>query len=713
MLLRKLLLLLIFFLAVTAFPSVDKTDPGFILQTTELNPYVPGFIDNGEFSLVTTRLGITDAESYMAWVYDHGQDDVARIAVLPAWNTIDIKDRNEWLSTIIPNQNTIRSYKQQINMYDGTLDTQYQWMNGEDLTEITTQTFVSRFDPHLAALKLTIFPHYTRNMEISFVLRDWPSPKRLPLEKLEKLEPDPQDKRPEWYPGNMTVKGVDVQATARGGRGWMISTAEGRNSTVAQAMEARWPADLKQVTTRADKGGDSVSINLSFYAENRPYTFYKIVGVASSHNNNDVMKAASAAVDSAKARSYDALFAENAGAWHQLWNTDIAIEGSPELQKVIRSMMFYLFCSVAKDTDFSIPPMGLSSAGYYGHIFWDADTWMFPVLAVMHPELAKSMVMFRYRTLDAARYKAKELGFRGAMYPWEGDEIGNEATPQFAYQNALYEIHVTADVAIAQWQYYLATGDQKWLKDYGYPVIQQTADFWVSRVTLNAEKNRYEIGKVVSVDEGLIGISNDSYTNSAAKKNLQIALSAARVLSLPENPEWKKVAAGLFVPYDEQEAFHPSYENAPESTLGSVVPLLSFPLQVPMSEAAKRNNLSHAVKRMDQEGTGAMMTATLFPVVAAELGDRQLFDRIIPKTYQGHLRPPYNVLAETPSNHATNFVTGAGGFLQQVVFGYTGLRLTEDGLTKKFAPMLPAGIKSLNLKNFQVRNKNFNFEVKQ
>src|SRR3990172_6606666 len=145
------------------------------------------------------------------------------------------------------------------------------------------------------------------------------------------------------------------------------------------------------------------------------------------------------------------------------------------------------------------------------------------------------MVQFRYRTLDAAQHKAKELGFRGAMYPWEADEVGNETTPQFAYQNALYEIHVTGDVALAQWQYYLATGDKTWLKEFGYPVIQQTADFWVSRATWNPEKKRYEIQKVVSVDEGLVGIHNDAYTNTVAKKNLEIAIAATKAIQLQEN----------------------------------------------------------------------------------------------------------------------------------------------------------------------------------
>ena len=60
--------------------------------------------------------------------------------------------------------------------------------------------------------------------------------------------------------------------------------------------------------------------------------------------------------------------------------------------------------------------MGLSTDGYYGHVFWDADTFMFPVLMALHPEMAKSTVMFRYRTLDAARRNAKQNGRLGAMY---------------------------------------------------------------------------------------------------------------------------------------------------------------------------------------------------------------------------------------------------------------------------------------------------------
>jgi trehalose/maltose hydrolase-like predicted phosphorylase len=170
----------------------------------------------------------------------------------------------------------------------------------------------------------------------------------------------------------------------------------------------------------------------------------------------------------ARARGYASLAAESRRMWQRRWGTDILIEGDPALQKVVRSMLFYLLCSADSGTSLGIPPMGLSSAGYYGHIFWDSDTWMFPSLLVTHPDVAHSLVAFRARTLPAARANAKANGFRGAMYPWEADERGDETTPHFAVQNARSEIHVNGDVALAQWQYYLATGDSAWLSSQGH-----------------------------------------------------------------------------------------------------------------------------------------------------------------------------------------------------------------------------------------------------
>jgi trehalose/maltose hydrolase-like predicted phosphorylase len=130
-----------------------------------------------------------------------------------------------------------------------------------------------------------------------------------------------------------------------------------------------------------------------------------------------------------------------------------------------------------------------------------------------------------------------------------------------------------------------------------------------------------------------------------------------------------------------------------------------------MSERTKRADLEHAVRRLADEGPGAMMTATLYPVVAAELRDRALIDTLLPQTYRGYLRGPFRILAETPNNDAVNFVTGAGGFLQQVIYGYTGLRLGDAGLTRAFAPILPSGVRRLELRGFSIRGACYDIVV--
>ncbi len=209
----------------------------------------------------------------------------------------------------------------------------------------------------------------------------------------------------------------------------------------------------------------------------------------------------------------------------------------------------------------------------------------------------------------------------------------------------------------------------------------------------------------------MVGISNDAYTNAVARKNLLAAVAASRVLGQRPSPRWEQVATRLYIPFDSAGEYHRTYERAPPATLGSVVPLLAYPLAVPMSERAKRADLDNAVRRLANEGPGAMMTATLYPVVAAELRDRTLVDTLLPLTYRGYLRGPFRILAETPKNDAVNFLTGAGGFLQQVIYGYTGLRLGDDGVRRAFAPVLPSSISRLTLRGFRIRGKCYDIVV--
>ncbi len=685
-------------------------DAAFHLVTDDPARAPSPFIGNGRVGVVIPALGIGPSNSFMAGLYENAPGDVPRIVRLPAWTAIAVSVGDRWLdSSVVPA--ALGSYRQVLDLRTGTARTRYDWIDGTRRTTVSVETFVSRADSQLAVLRLDLTPHFSGRMRVRFAIAGRPPPRRLQLATLSRADPRwrPADV---WYPGRMVVRSRAATRAPGGARLSLTSTPEGRTLVLAQAASVGWPSDLSRVEAVTRASGDSALVEVAFDATSgRTYTFTHMVGFATSATDPSAPALASREAESARARGWDALAADNALAWRRRWETDIEIQGNPELQRVVRSMLFYLLASAAEGTGLGIPPMGLSSGGYYGHVFWDSDTWMFPSLLVTHPDVAHSLVAFRGRTLDAARANARVNGYLGAMYPWEADERGRETTPAFAVQNAKMEIHVNGDVALAQWQYYLATGDSTWLANEGYPVIRETANFWVSRARHDPARDRFHIDSVVSVHEGLIGVTDDAYTNAVARKNLEIAVGASARLGHPADPRWGEVAGKLHMPYDSASEYYRTYDGAPDSTLGAVTPLLSYPLGVPMSERAKRAQLQQAVRRLLAEGPGAMMGSTLLSVGAAELGDRALLDSLLPHSYQGHLRGPFLMLSETPTNDAVNFVTGAGGFLQQVIFGYTGLRLAQGGLEPAFAPLLPSGITRLVLKNVFNRGKRYDIIV--
>ena len=185
-----------------------------------------------------------------------------------------------------------------------------------------------------------------------------------------------------------------------------LSQSEGRNTKVAIAAEIYYDGDISNPKISFSVFDKSAEIEIKFISEKgKKYSFYKIVTAISQEGNEKaIVEKAVNFCRTAKESGFDHLISEHKKEWNKLWLTDIIIEGNDELQKIVRSMIFYLLCSIDANTNFSIPPMGLATAGYYGHIFWDADTYMFPPLLFMHPEMAKSIVMFRYNTLRYIPY---------------------------------------------------------------------------------------------------------------------------------------------------------------------------------------------------------------------------------------------------------------------------------------------------------------------
>lgn len=421
--------------------------------------------------------------------------------------------------------------------------------------------------------------------------------------------------------------------------------------------------------------------------------------------------------------------AAHKAAWAKLWQKDIIIDGPKRDQQAIHSCMFYLLQSVREGSQWSIPPMGLSDNGYSGHIFWDADTWMFPALILQHPELARAIVDYRFNTLPGAMANAKASGYAGAEYAWESGYTGREDTPPgLVYR---YERHINGDIALAQWQYYLATGDLKWLKTRGYPVIKATADYWLSRVTFRPELERFDIKAVVPPDENADKVDNSVYTNAIAKMNLQIAYQAAELVGETPNRKWGMVANGMHIPFDaraERFIAHDGDKGYPAKQADAE--LLVYPLQFNLLgqdlNTVYKNTFDYYAPKVMPKGPA--MSSSAHSVIAARLRncDRAYTDFV--RSYKPYLRGPFNYFNESASTTRESycFLTGAAGPIQAALYGFGGIRMDYfpasppgripggmNGSELSFKPCLPKQWKSLKITGVQWHGKRFDLSIKR
>jgi trehalose/maltose hydrolase-like predicted phosphorylase len=405
----------------------------------------------------------------------------------------------------------------------------------------------------------------------------------------------------------------------------------------------------------------------------------------------------------AKLEGRDRLINHHVKAWDSLWQSDIVIDGDPQAQQDIHCMMYHLYSFTREGTAYSPSPMGLSGLGYNGHVFWDTELWMFPALLVLHPEMAKSMLEYRYQRLDAAKRNAFTLGYKGAMFPWESAETGVEETPVWALSGP-FEHHITADVAMAAWNYYCVTQDKNWLLEKGWPILSATADFWASRVERNGP-GHYDINNVVAADEWAENVDNNAFTNAAAKANLYAATEAAKLLGFTPNPDWKNVADNIPILKMDNGVTQEHAQYKGEGIKQADVNLLAYPLKQITDVAQIKKDLEYYSTRVPNEGTPAM-TQAIFALLYARLGDGEKAYHFFKDAYEPNLNPPFRVIAETKGGTNPYFSTGAGGILQSVLMGFGGLDITPKGLTQ-VKSALPPNWRSLTLKGIGVEKKTY------
>jgi trehalose/maltose hydrolase-like predicted phosphorylase len=429
---------------------------------------------------------------------------------------------------------------------------------------------------------------------------------------------------------------------------------------------------------------------------------------------------------------YDTLLISSQQAWQQFWDVaDVILEGDEKAQIGLRFNLYQLRINASSHDDrYSIAAKGLTGFGYRGHVFHDTEIFMLPFFTYVLPEFARNLLLYRYHLLPAARKKAASNGYEGAQYPWESTLNGAETTPPSIIHpetgevipvlNGFIEIHITASIAHAVWNYWRMTGDDDFMIHYGTEIMLSTAQLWASRVEKNDERDDYEITNVIGPDEWHEHVNNNAFTNYMAKKNIQRALEAfawlhtnnprkARELEQQLNIDdqhlksWQEIQNKMYIPQGKEpglieqfEGFfklafldQDKYKGRKDSYQGIVgveevqkyqivkqadVLMLLTVLLEDFDRKTKEVNWNYYYPITDHD-YGSSLTPALHVILASELGyTKEAYELFM----KGALVDLENLRGNAPEGiHAAC----SGAVWQAVILGAAGLRVTEEGYT--------------------------------
>lgn len=437
---------------------------------------------------------------------------------------------------------------------------------------------------------------------------------------------------------------------------------------------------------------------------------------------------------------FEEVLAEHQRVWKERWElADVIVAGDLQLQQATRFAVYHLLSSVAAvDGRFSVGPRDLSGRAYHGHVFWDTEIFVLPLLSFAWQEASRSCLLYRYRTLGAARHRAKSFGYEGAMYAWESTDTGDDVTPPFAVLpngnvlrilNGEQENHISADIPYALVQYWKATGDDEFMRRYGAEILVECARFWRSKVS--PEGGAYSIHNVIGPDEYHSGVSNNAYTNAMARWTLLEAVSCLERFHEVDAEGARELVRRLGVGDDEPMGWREVAEKLVRSTFyeDEVVPQFDgfFDLDEIDVESYRRAGIPldiavghDAVQRMRAvKQPDVLMALFLLPDLWTEASARRNFEYYENITaHTSSLSPPIHALLAAWMRNddlcrfylersmeidlgngfrgaATGIHVGSlGGLWQAIVFGLGGLKFSHDLL--EFDPFLPSSVESID-----------------
>jgi len=484
--------------------------------------------------------------------------------------------------------------------------------------------------------------------------------------------------------------------------------------------------------------------------------FTKIFSLYTSRrfDPTDLKRVAVNALKRKEKMGFEKLIKNDTSAWNRRWKiADVEIKGDKDVEKALRFNIYHmLICAPEREGQASIGARTLTGEGYRGHVFWDTEIFILPFFIYNFPKIARNILMYRYLRLDEARKIAKDRGYKGALFPWESADSGQDATPTWAkdLDGSIIQIftmqqeqHIDADIAYGICHYFDVTKDIDFFLNYGVEILFETAKFWVSRMELNNKTRKYEIKCVIGPDEFHEDVNNSVFTNLMARWNLLRAYAAYTMvkekkpallkrllkktkLKEGELKSWRRIAVNIRFPYSKKrrliEAFDgyfkkkdvpiveldknfmpvfppgitPRNVNTTQLVKQADVVMLLYLLSDLFSFDEKKRNFSYYEKRTLHKSSLSICSHS---IIASEIGNQE-------KAFLYFFNSLMTDFKDTHGNTSEGIhAASLGGTWQAVINGFAGMRIKNG--TLNFNPKLPdrwQGIQfTVNWHNYYLR----------
>ena len=426
-----------------------------------------------------------------------------------------------------------------------------------------------------------------------------------------------------------------------------------------------------------------------------------------------------AALSAASRTGWDGLLTEQRAFLDDFWDrADVQLDGDTEIQQAVRFGLFHLLQAGARAETRAIPAKGLTGPGYDGHTFWDQEMFVLPALIYTVPDAAAAALRWRHSTLGHAQERARQLGLKGAAFPWRTIN-GEECSGYWPAGTAAF--HIGADIADAVTRYVNATGDEAFEASIGLELLVATARLFRSLGHHDAAGG-FRIDGVTGPDEYSAVADNNVYTNLMAQRNLRAAAQAAKRhpvqahelgVDEEEMASWRDAAEAMFIPYDEALGVHPQNElftshevwDFADTPPGKYPLLLHYPyFDLYRKQVVKQADLVLAMQTCSDVFTEEQMARNFAYYEQLTVRDSSLSacTQSAVAAQVGHLRLAYDYLAEAALmdladlEHNTRdglHIASLTGAWNALVTGFGGMH--RHNSTIGFAPRLPEGIARL------------------